>query len=261
MSDTPKKSSGVFAFCVIYLLILFASLTFQTPMMQVIIDTLFPNYVLRTDVMPGEWLIMNRDLSTEQEQKDRGDNLQDHLRVVKGNILNSGESRISILLGKMNLRNFSKSTGQMLYFINPYIAILPLHLFSSGILAFLLSLFLPATSALGWVHQKLLREFSRLEEQLRKQFNAHDIGFDPLFEMTSDQRETYIRRSTLPEVTIAEVEDYVTINNWVRKEKSNPLTPIRFFSDISFQRSMITSFRASFPEERRFSSSSSASAG
>jgi hypothetical protein len=70
MPDTTKHKSGVLAFCVIYLAILFVSITLQTPTMQFIIDTLFPNYVLRTDIMPGEWLIMNRDLSTGQEPKD-----------------------------------------------------------------------------------------------------------------------------------------------------------------------------------------------
>jgi hypothetical protein len=229
MSETPKNSSGVFAFCVIYLLILFATVSLQTPLMQFMIDTLFPNYVLTTDVLPSEWLIMNRDLASAQELKDRNDQLQGALVQVKARIVSSGESRLSILLGKRDLRALTKNTGQMLYFINPYIAILPLHLFFAGILAFLLSLFFPATSAAGWVHSKLLREYARLEEQLRKQFNAHDISFDSVFDMTPDQRETYIRRSTLPEVTIMEVEDYVSIHHWVRKEKSNPMTPIRFF--------------------------------
>jgi hypothetical protein len=90
-------------------------------------------------------------------------------------------------------------------------------------------MFLPLSSNLAWVRRKVLREYERVGSLLEKQFDAHDVGFQPMLEAERDNREQLLRFTTLPQVIIAEVEDYISIRSWVEGKRSNPFIPIKFY--------------------------------
>jgi hypothetical protein len=132
-------------------------------------------------------------------------------------------------IGRKKLKDFTFANRQTLYFVNPYVAFMPLHLFAAAVLAFLLSMFIPGGSSFSWIRTNLMREYRRHESLLRKQFLAHDMDFEPVMTMENEPRERYIRNSTLPEVVIKEVEDFVDMYRWMNGATSNPLTPVKFY--------------------------------
>ena len=120
------------------------------------------------------------------------------------------------LQGKLDLHQYLTDAMRTHYFINPVIAFLPLLLFISGVAAFLISMFFPGTSRLSWIRSKVINAYEGMESSMRKQSESHATDFEYLMSLPTVEREEHIRRSTLPEVVIAEIHDLIAIRNSVQ---------------------------------------------
>ena len=223
------SNTGFFAFSIFFLLFFAGSISLQKTAVQASIDTVFPNYEFYTDVFAGEWVIMSRNLSQGDFAALQKEHLTETLYMIRGGELDESDPTMNLLLGKKRIREHAEETGQTLYFINPYIAFFPLHLFVAGLLAFMLSMFVPVEGNVAWVRNKLYREIDHMYALLRKQFEAHNVDFQQLLLLPRQKREDLLRVTTLPEVVIIEVEDYIAVQKWVSKRTSNPLIPLKFY--------------------------------
>lgn len=224
-----RNTSGFLAFTVMFLLFLAASLSLQRTVVEGSIDVVFPNYEFLTGVLPGEWIIMSRDLGTDDGLAQRKEALRDITGAIRSGEYGQGDATLNTLRGKKKLKEFGEHNSRTVYFVNPYIAFMPLHLFIAGILAFLVSMFLPVQGSIAWTRRKLHREYERVGSLLRKQFEAHGVDFDEMFRLSSTKREELLRFTTLPQVIVTEIEDYAAIDRWMRNESANPLVPLKFY--------------------------------
>jgi hypothetical protein len=229
MADNSKHTTGFFAFLFVFLLFFIALLGFQRTVMNLFLTAIFPNYVIISDVLPGEWIIMNREVGIDEESEQRRVQVQSILTKSRKHQFDTIDESVNTLLTKRELKELVIGQAQTLYFINPYIAFSPLFIFISGVLAFLVSIFLPGKSSFSWMRAQLLRSYQQIESSLKKQFESHDLTFEPLLSMSADAREESIRRSTLPEIVISEMEDFVDVHRWIRGLGNNPLIPLKFF--------------------------------
>ncbi len=228
MANPSSNKAGFFIFGLLYLAILFGSLASQTWVVKGVIYNVFPNYSIVTDVLPNEWIIITNSVGSGDDYAIRSERLRNLIDAIRDREY-SGDPEVNSATGKNRLKEYAFSTRQTLYFVNPYIAFIPMHLFFAGVLAFLLSMFIPGGSSLSWIRLNVMREYARHELILRKQFIAHALDFDPVLTMDNETREKYIRSSTLPEVVIHEVEDFVDMHRWLNGATNNPVTPIKFY--------------------------------
>jgi hypothetical protein len=229
MAEQSKETTGLVAFVFMFLVFFLTLLGLQRPVMTFFITGIFPNYTIITDVFRGEWIIMNKEPGRDDAAQQRREILQTILDSARHSGFDKREESMNTLLAKRDLREFTQGRASTLYFVNPYVAFSPLFLFISLLIAFLFSLFLPGNSSFSWMRIHLLRSYRQIESSLRKQFDSHDLPFDPILHQSSEEREDGIRRSTLPEIVISEMDDFVDINRWVRGLSVNPLIPLKFF--------------------------------
>jgi hypothetical protein len=228
MAET-RSNSGFIAFTFFFLLFLAGSVSVQETAIQGSIDAFFPNYEFFTDVIPGEWVVMSRNLSQSEFNSQQREHLNELFYSIRAKELSPNDATMNLLLGKKRIREHAMQTEQTLYFINPYIAFFPLHVFVASLLAFLLSMFLPAHSDIAWIRKKLNREIEHIYSLLRKQFEAHNVDFAEMIQLPLHKREELLRFTTLPEVVIFELADYIAVRDWVDKKARNPFIPLKFF--------------------------------
>jgi hypothetical protein len=90
-------------------------------------------------------------------------------------------------------------------------------------------MYLPAGSSLAWIRGKLMREYERVGSLLEKQFDAHGVDFNQMFSLSQREREQVLRFTTLPQVVVTEVEDYIALHSFVEGKSRRFLTPVLFF--------------------------------
>lgn len=229
MSSSQKTGPGFIGFAVMFLLIFAALYGFQSTIVAGVVNAVFPHYDVIVDALPGEWLIVDKaERSEEKTDEVKPDRLGEILAAIRNNVYDPANASANALIGKRNLKSFVLQSERTMFFINPLIAFLPMYLFFAGALSFLISMYSPTSSPLGWFRAKLYRAVEEMDILLRKQFAAHDIEYDGLFEMTEFERIERIRRSTLPVVVITELNDLVRISRWMKGE-SNPWIPLKYF--------------------------------
>ena len=229
MVDNTKNAPGFLAFAFVFLVFFVSLLTFQKWLMHTFITSLFPNYVLVSDVLPVEWIIMNREPGTDEASEQRRVAVLSIFENAKRNEYDAADKGINTLLAKRALKNYSLEQAQTLYFVNPYIAFSPLFFFVSALMAFLVSLFLPGKSPFSWMRSQLIRSCQQIQVSVRKQFESHALAFDPLLLLTPQEREDSIRGSTLPEIVISEMDDFVDVHRWTNGHSVNPIIPLKFY--------------------------------
>ncbi len=229
MAETRNRSTGFIAFVIIFLVVMVTTISLQETVVKTSLAKMFPNYEIFANVLPAEWIIMSRDLSSSEAYNRQVQRLNDIFYSIRNGEYDPKNSTTNYLRGKKELHEHVLNTGQTLYFVNPYYAFMPLHIFFALVMAFLVSMFLPAGSPLAWVRGKVLREFERVGFLLEKQFDAHDVDLAAILGVNSDQREHMLRFTTLPQVVINEIDDYLAIRRWVEGKSSNPLTPVKFY--------------------------------
>ena len=229
MAESSKNTTGLIAFLFIFILALVGTVSLQETVVKGAVDAVFPNYEIYTGVLPGgEWIIMSRDLAPKDEFNTQRDTLNEIFYKLRGHEYDA-DPTVNLLRGKKALREFTMNNQRTLYFINPYLAILPLHIFLAGLIAFLVSMYLPAGSSMAWIRTKLIREYDRVGSLLEKQFDAHGVDFRQMFDLTQARREQLLRFTTLPQVVVTEVEDYIALHDYLEKKKRNFLTPVLFY--------------------------------
>ncbi|MCZ7557848.1 MAG: hypothetical protein M5R41_15730 [Bacteroidia bacterium] len=228
MSET-RNSSGFIAFTFFFLLFLAGSVSLQESAIKGSIDTFFPNYEFFTNVIPGEWVVMSRNLSQSEYTSQQREHLNDLFYTIRAGELNPTDATMNVLLGKKRIREHAMQTEQTLYFINPFIAFFPLHIFVASLLAFLLSMFIPVEGDIAWIRKKLYREINHIYSLLRKQFEAHNVDFLEMIQLPRQKREELLLFTTLPEVVIFELTDYISVRDWVEKKVRNPFIPLKFY--------------------------------
>lgn len=228
MTDSSQNKTGLIAFLVIFILALATTVSLQEMAVKTAIDAVFPSYQVVSNVLPGEWIIMSRDLKPKDEFGSQQDKLNDIYYRLRSHEFDP-DPTINLLRGKKALREFTMNNEQTLYFMNPYLAMFPLHIFLAGVIAFLISMYLPAGSSLSWVRGKLMRDYERVGSLLEKQFDAHGVEFEQMFKLSRGQREHLLRFTTLPQVVVTEVEDYISLHRYIGKESRNFLIPVLFY--------------------------------
>ena len=229
MADSSQNTTGLFAFLLIFALALTATVSLQETVVKGAIDAMFPNYEIFSDVLPGgEWIIMSRDLAPQDEFNTQRDNLNEIFYKLRGGEY-ATDATVNQLRGKRALREFTQNNERTLYFLNPYLAIFPLHVFIAGVFAFLVSMYLPAGNNMAWIRAKLMREYDRVGSLLEKQFDAHGVDFRQMFDLSRIKREQLLRFTTLPQVVVSEVEDYIALHHYVEGKSRNFLTPVLFY--------------------------------
>lgn len=229
MAETRNRSTGFIAFAIIFLAVMVTTISLQETGVKGALAAMFPNYEIFSGVLPAEWIIMSRDLSSSENYGRQRSRLNDIFYAIDHGEYDPENSTTNELRGKRELHEHVLNTGQTLYFVNPYFAFMPLHIFFALVVAFLVSMFLPQGSGLAWVRAKMLREYERVGSLLEKQFDAHDVDFSAILGVSQEQREHMLRFTTLPQVIISEVDDYMAIRRYVNGESANPLTPIKFY--------------------------------
>lgn len=227
---TEKRSNtGLIAFTFFFFMFFAGSVSLQETVIKGSIDAFFPNYEFFTNVFPGEWVIMSRNLSQGDFTAQQRENLNELFYSIRARELNERDATMNYLIGKKRIREHAQQTEQTLYFINPYIAFFPLHIFIAALLAFFLSMFIPVQGEIAWMRGKLYREIDHILSLLRKQFDAHSVDFEAMLLLPRQKREELMRFTTLPEVVIFEVEDYIAVKDWVDRKTHNPFTPLKFY--------------------------------
>ncbi len=228
MADSSQNTTGLAAYLFIFALAIVTTVSLQETVIKGSIDAVFPNYEFITNVIPGEWIIMSRDLTPKDEFGSQREKLNDIVFKIRHREFDTDQT-INLLRGKKALREYTMNNDQTLYFINPYIAIFPLHIFIGGLIAFLISMYLPAGSKLAWIRAKLMREYERVGSLLEKQFDAHGVNFKEMFKVSRSEREQLLRFTTLPQVVVTEVEDYISLHQYVEGHSRNFLVPVLFY--------------------------------
>lgn len=228
MAETSQRSTGFIAFLLIFAAMLVISVSLQETVVKRLVSAVFPNYVIYTNVLPQEWIIMSRDLSSGDDYGLRREQLNDIFYGIRNGEFDPQDPTMNELRGKQKLHQHVLQTEQTLYFVNPYFAFFPLHIFLAGIVAFLISMFLPVGS-LGWIRGKLMREYERVGSLLEKQFAAHDVDFEAILNAAADRREQMLRFTTLPQVVLTEVEDFAALRRYVNGDSANPFIPVTFY--------------------------------
>ena len=229
MATASKNMLGLVTFFAIVALVFIAFLTFQSTIAGILIDKFFPGYELYADAIPGKWIIMNRLVMSDNETELRRLGRESVFAKISNGEYNSKDLSINELQGRTDLKNKSRDAGDTLYFIDPILAFSPLYLFISLVFAFLATMFFPASSTVSLIRQSLARVFAQMEFSLRKQCESHQLAFDPLLEMDADMRNEKIRQSTVPEVTVKEMDDFVAIRDWILNRHANPFVPLVFY--------------------------------
>lgn len=228
MTDLTQSRSGFVAFLAVLVILVIAFFMLQERIGSSIIGGLFPGYTLITDAIPGEWIVISRSFDDDAASNGQSMALEAVLRKIRLGDYNS-DPAINTLIGKQELRAVQESSATTLFFINPSLAFSPLYVFLSGILAFLLSLFFPATGKLSWIRGSLMNVYRQMEFLLRKQFDSHYLDFEALKALPPGERELQIRTSTLPDVVISELEDFLAIGRWMEGRSRNPIHPLKFY--------------------------------
>lgn len=224
-SETPR----IVTFILITLLIYAAEVGMQEMIMRSILTGLFQRYELITNVVPSQWIVMERQYSSDPAAIATDDRRSAILTDMKRAETEGPESRMITMRGKKDLLAFARDEDQVLYFINPYLAFFPLAVFVAFCLTFLLSIYSPAGSPTALIRSRLSRTFMSMESQLRKQFESHDMGFETVLARPPEEYEELIRNSTLPEVVLLEMADYIAMRDQMSGERRNPFTPVKFF--------------------------------
>ncbi len=228
MADSSQNTTGFLAYLFMFVLVLVTTVSLQETAIRGAVDAVFPGYEFVTNVIPGEWIVMSRDIAPKEEFGTQKEKLNDIYFSLRNHEYDANET-LNRLRGKKALGDYTMDSGQTLYFINPYIAFFPMHLFLAGIIAFLVSMYLPAGSSLAWIRGKLMREYERVGSLLEKQFDAHGVDFEQMFKLSQREREQLLRFTTLPQVVVTEVEDYIALHNYVEGNSRRFLTPVLFF--------------------------------
>jgi hypothetical protein len=224
-----RSNSGFIAFTFFFLLFLAGSISLQETAVKRSIDAFFPNYEFFTNVIPGEWVVMSRNLSQSEFASQQREHLNGVFYSIRAKELSPDDATMNLLLGKKHIHEHALNTEQTLYFINPFIAFFPLHVFIASLLAFLLSMFIPVEGDIAWIRKKLYREIDHIYSLLRKQFEAHNVDFAEMIQLPLYKREELLRFTTLPEVVIFELADYIAVRDWVDKKTRNPFIPLKFY--------------------------------
>jgi hypothetical protein len=228
MAESSQNTTGLIAFLLIFLLALAVTVSLQETVVKGSIDAVFPNYEIITDKLPAEWIVMSRDLSPRDEFGTHRDQLNDIFYKL-GSGEYDADPTVNMLKGKRELREYTMNYERTLYFINPYLSLFPMHIFIAGLVAFFISMYLPTGSSLAWIRGKLMREYDRVGSLLEKQFDAHGVDFVQMFKLSRIQREQLLRFTTLPQVVVTEVEDYISLHKYVEGKSRNFLTPVLFY--------------------------------
>jgi hypothetical protein len=229
MAESRSESSRVAAFVVVTALLFAGQLLLQERAMRTALALLFPRYELLSNFVPGQWIIMEREFSSDPAAIAAEDSKSAILTDLKRAGAGGPESHMITIRGKKALLQFAREQDQVLYFINPYLAFFPLIVFIALAATFCISIFSPGDFLTGLVRNRLRRTAERMALQLRKQFESHAMGFDRLLAATGDERENIIRNSTLPEVVLLELGDYAAVYAWLNGRGHNPFTPLKFF--------------------------------
>lgn len=228
MADSAQKTTGLLAYLLMFVVVLVVTVSLQETVIRGAVESVFPGYEFVTNVLPGEWIVMSRDIAPKDEFGSQRQRLNDIFFSLRNHEYD-GDETLNRLRGKKALGDYTMDSGQTLYFINPYIAFFPMHLFLAGIIAFLVSMYLPAGSSLAWIRGKLMREYERVGSLLEKQFDAHGVDFNQMFSLSQREREQVLRFTTLPQVVVTEVEDYIALHSFVEGKSRRFLTPVLFF--------------------------------
>lgn len=229
MADSTQNSTGLIAYFLLFAATLLLTVSLQETVLKNTIETMFPSYDLITDELPGEWIIMSRDLTPSEEFATHRDQLNEIFYKLRDEEYAPDDKTLNTLRAKKALREYSMNHDQTLYYISPLIAFFPLHLFIAALVAFLISMYLPAGTRVAWIHGKLMREYERVGSLLHKQFDAHGVDFEQMFKLARKEREQLLRFTTLPQVMVTEVEDYIALHNYVEGRSSNFLIPLFFY--------------------------------
>jgi hypothetical protein len=228
MADAKTNNTGFFVFALLFIAILAGSILSQKWIAEKMLTSVFPNNAIVTDVFPSEWIIITNVVSSGEDYTKGEKQFRAMITSIRYSEF-SDDHQINYAVGKSKLKDFAFANRQTLYFVNPFLAFIPLHMFIAGVIAFLLSIFIPGGSSLSWFRRNLLREYERHEMLLRKQFRAHELEFNSILSMDDMTREKYIRNSTLPEVVIKEVDDFIDMDVWLNHSGFNPVTPVKFY--------------------------------
>ena len=223
-----RSNTGIAVFAVLYLVFLAGLLFGQNLLVENAVEDGLSNYTIATDVLPVEWIIITQEFATEEEYNSYRKDLLTLFRSISYGEFGDSQSE-NISIGKKRLKQFTARKRQTLYFINPYIATLPMHAFFAGVLAFLISMFFPAGSGINFMRNNLRRTIRRHEAMLRKQFEAHDMSFESALSMDEEELEYYVHQSTLPSIILQELQDFRNATDWIAGKSSNPITPIKFY--------------------------------
>ena len=229
MAIATRNTTGVLTFFAIAAFVFASFLGFQSSIGGGLIDNIFTGYELYSDVIPGKWIIMNRLVMTDNETEMRRLARETIFTKISNSEYNSKDPSINELQGRSDLRSQARDAGDTLYFLDPVVAFTPLYLFIALVFAFLVTMFFPASSKLSIIRQSLTRVFAQMEFSLRKQCESHQLGFNPLLEMDASTRTDMIRQSTVPEVTVKEMNDFIAMRDWMLKRHANPFIPLTFY--------------------------------
>jgi hypothetical protein len=227
MAET-RSNTGFFVFLIYFILFFTGSVSLQEGMLKRSLETFFANYETFSGIFPGEWIVMSRNLSAGDYATHQRERFNELLYAIRTGELDS-DGTMNALIGKKRIRDHTLETEQTLYFINPYIAFFSLHMFAAILLSFLLSMFIPVRGNFAWIREKLYREVDHANSILRKQFEAHNVDFQQILDLPESRRIELLRFTTLPEVVIHEIEDYIAAQRWVDGKSRNPFIPLKFF--------------------------------
>ncbi|MDH7515590.1 MAG: hypothetical protein QHI48_06935 [Bacteroidota bacterium] len=229
MAQTSKTVSGYLVFGIVTALVFVGCIALQTSIAEWLFERVFQRSVLYADVLPGKWIIMNRIVTADDPGETRRAEREDVFRKIKNREYYRDDAGMNELAGKLDLLNRSRERQDTVYFINPTIAFFPIYLAVSFLVAFAVSLFLSGGGSLGIIRASLLRTYERMEFMLRKQCESHQLAFDPLTRLSPEERERAILNSTLPEVTVNEMADFLMVREWLARRRLNPLIPLKFY--------------------------------
>ncbi|MBI5645406.1 MAG: hypothetical protein HY962_00620 [Ignavibacteriae bacterium] len=228
MATANKNMSGYLTFFAIVAIVFGGFLTFQASIAGLLIERFFTGYELYESVMPGKWIIMNRLVMDDEGMRIRMKREDVFTKITSGEF-NPKDQVLNDLQGRAELKEKARDAGDTLYFIDPLLAFSPLYMFIALIMAFLMTLYLPMAESLSLIRQSLERVYEQMEFSLKKQCESHQLAFETLLGIDSRARMDMIRESTLPEVTVKEMDDFVELRNWREGSKGNPLVPLKFY--------------------------------
>ena len=87
MADSSQNTTGLAAYLFIFALAIVTTVSLQETVIKGSIDAVFPNYEFITNVIPGEWIIMSRDLTPKDEFGSQREKLNDIVFKISYNFV------------------------------------------------------------------------------------------------------------------------------------------------------------------------------